>query len=115
MKVLLTRKIPDSAQQAIKEAGLEVDYRQGLPMTEAELKTAVRDVDAIIPVIPDQITADIIKAGKNLKVIATYSVGCDHIDIEEATKNKIYVANPPGDLTTKSVAEFALSMMLSLG
>lgn len=86
----------------------------GAPLSPSELKAAIKGADAIIPVIPDQITADIISGAPNLKVIATYSVGYDNIDIEAATKKCIYVANTPGDLT-ESVAEHCMSVMLALG
>lgn len=116
MKLLLTRQIPDSALNLLtKYPEIELDYRQGPPMSEKELLKASKDVDAILPVIPDKITADIINGASKLKVIATYSVGYDHIDIGAATNNKVYVANTPGDKASRSVAEFAFAMILALG
>lgn len=92
---------------------IEIDYRQGAPLSPAEMKKAVKDADAMIAVIPDKIDENIIKTGKNLQIIAAYSVGYDHIDVETATKKKIYVSNTPGDLT-ESVAEHAFTLMMSL-
>ena len=116
MKVLITREIPRSGTDILNDAGLELDYRKGPPLTDSELKLAIKDVDAILPVIPDIITKEVIDAaGENLKIIAAYSVGYDHIDVKHATQKGIYVANTPGDKTVKSVAEHALALMLSLG
>ncbi|MBU0534683.1 D-glycerate dehydrogenase [Patescibacteria group bacterium] len=115
MKVLITREIPQAGINLLTEhKNLELDYRKGAPLSPAELKKAIKDADAIIPVIPDQINKSVFEVAKNLKVVATYSVGYDNIDLDEATKKNIYVANTPGDLT-EAVAEHALSMMLGLG
>jgi lactate dehydrogenase-like 2-hydroxyacid dehydrogenase len=114
MKLLITREIPQAGINILKQyPEIELDYRQGKPLTEKELIEAIKHVDAIIPVIPDRITEDIIKAGKNLKIISTYSVGYDHIDTITATKHKVYVSNTPGDLT-ESVSEFSLALLMSV-
>ena len=116
MKVLITRELPQPGINVLNiySDRLELDYRKGAPLTTSELKKAIKDADAIIPVIPDQITAEIIEAaGKKLKVIATYSVGYDHIDVASATKNKIYVGNTPGNLT-EAVAEHAMALMMDV-
>src|SRR3990172_6038349 len=115
MKLLITREIPRAGINILKQyKDIEIDYRQGPPLSEKELLTAVKDADAIIPVIPDKINKKIINAAKKLRVIAAYSVGYDHIDVEHATSKNIFVGNTPGDLT-ESVAEHALALMLSAG
>ena len=115
MKVLITRQIPNAGIRLLKEySELELDYRQGPPLSKEELKEAIKEADAIIPVIPDKIDEEVITAGKKLKLIATYSVGYDHIDLEAAEKKGIYVSNTPGDLT-ESVAEHTIALMLAVG
>jgi len=113
MKLLITREIPQAGINILKQyKDIELDYRQGSPLSEKELLAAVKDIDAIIPVIPDKINKKVINAAKNLKVIAAYSVGYDHIDVEHATSKNIFVGNTPGDLT-ESVAEHALALIMS--
>lgn len=115
MKVLITREIPRTAYTILKKhTALEVEMRTGAPMTEQELIAAVKDVDALIPVIPDKINDAVLSAAENLKVVAHYAVGYDNIDIASATKHGIYVSNTPGDLTA-DVAEFTMTLMLSIG
>lgn len=114
MKVLITREIPQAGINILKQyKNIEIDFRKGPPIEEKELIKAVKDVDAIIPVIPDQINKKVINAAKKLKVIAAYSVGYDHIDVQRATEKNIYVGNTPGDLT-EAVAEHAFSLMLTV-
>lgn len=115
MKLLITRKIPQAGIEILeKHPEIELDYRQGPPLSKEALIHAVKDAHAIIPVIPDRIDKDVIEAADKLKIIATYSVGYDHIDASAATQKGIYVANTPGDLT-ESVAEHSLALMMALG
>jgi glyoxylate reductase len=115
MKVLITREIPQTGIRILEQyRELELVYLKGDPLSEEEMIKKIKDVAAIIPVIPDKINKKVINAGKNLKVIATYSVGYDHVDLDAATNKNVYVANTPGDLT-ESVAEHAAALMLSLG
>ena len=116
MRVLITRDIPQAGIDLLRQhPELEIDHRKGSPLTEAELKKAIKGVDGIIPVIPDQITKNILEAaGPELKIVAHYAVGYDNIDVESATKLGIYVSNTPGDLT-EAVAEHALALMMAVG
>ncbi|KKS36942.1 hypothetical protein A2380_04075 [candidate division WWE3 bacterium RIFOXYB1_FULL_43_24] len=115
MKLLITREIPQAGINILKQyKDIELDYRQGAPLSEKEMLVAVKDVDAIIPSTSDKVNKKIINAAKKLRVIAAYSVGFDHIDVVHATSKNIFVGNTPGDLT-ESVAEHALALMLSAG
>lgn len=114
MKLLITREIPQAGINILKKyPQIELEYKTGKPLTSKELEEAIKDVDAIIPVIPDRITEEVLNTAKNLKIVSTYSVGYDHIDTVTATKKNIYVANTPGDLT-ESVSEFAMALLFSL-
>jgi glyoxylate reductase len=115
MKLLITRKIPEAALQLLREyPEIEIDYRTGAPLYQQELMEAIKGVDAVIPVIPDQITKEILEAGQpKLKLVAHYAVGYDNIDVDAATKLGIYVSNTPGNLT-ESVAEFSLGLMFAI-
>ncbi len=113
MKILITRKIPENAIRILKESGFEIDYRQGEPLSKKELISSVKDVDAIIAVIPDLIDKEIIDAGNNLKIISCYSVGYDNIDYKYAESKGIITTNTPGHLT-ESVAEHSAGLMLAV-
>jgi glyoxylate reductase len=115
MKLLITREIPSAGLNILKEhPEIKIDYKQGDPLTDKELKEAIKGADAIIPIIPDKISKEVLEsAGPGLKLVAHYAVGYDNIDIESATKMGIYVSNTPGDLT-ESVAEFTLGLMFAI-
>jgi len=114
VKVLITRELPQAGINILHQyPEIEIEMNTGAPMQEEDLLTALKTVDALVPVASDQVTKKHLKAAKKLKLIATYSDGTDHIDVEEATKRGIYVGNTHGDLT-EAVAEFAFASMLSL-
>lgn len=114
MKVLITRNIPHNGIEKLKKiSGLDIDLRSGPPLTEEEMKTAIKDCDAAIVVIPDKITKEVLDFGSKLKLIACYSVGFDHVDIDYAKSKNIYVSNTPGDLT-ESVAEHSFTLMMGV-
>lgn len=116
MKVLITREIPDAGLKILNiyKDRIEVDYRKGDPLSEAELLKAIDGVDAIISMTPDQITKQVIDAaGDNLKIISQYAVGYDNVDVEYATEKKIFVSNTPGDLT-EAIAEHTIALLFAL-
>lgn len=93
---------------------MELDIREGPPLSPEKLKEAVKGTDAIISVIPDQINRAVMEtAGPSLKLVANYAVGFDNVDLETASKLGIYVSNTPGDLT-EAVAEHSLALILAL-
>ncbi|MBM3313703.1 phosphoglycerate dehydrogenase, partial [candidate division WOR-3 bacterium] len=96
--------------QMLKEAGLEVDERPGLP--PAELVQAIPAYDAIIVRSATKVTADVINAGANLKVVGRAGVGLDNVDKKAADARGIKVVNTPA-ATSISVAELALGHMFA--
>jgi len=74
--------------------------------------TQIHDKDGLLCMVTDRIDRDIMDAAPNLKVISTYSVGFEHIDIEEATQRGIYVTYIPGVLT-EATADMAFALLLA--
>jgi len=110
MKVIITDPIAKAGVQMLKEAGLEVDERPGLP--PAELVQAIPAYDAIIVRSATKVTADVINAGANLKVVGRAGVGLDNVDKKAADARGIKVVNTPA-ATSISVAELALGHMFA--
>ncbi len=111
MKVLVSDPLAEEGIKILRERGLAVDVKTKLPPDE--LKKIVGDYSALIVRSGTKVTADIIGACKNLKVIGRAGVGIDNVDLEAATKQGIVVMNTPGG-NTISTAEHTLSMLLSL-
>ncbi len=114
-KVYVTRIIPEPGLKILRESGLEIDLHESKewPPSREEILEHIRDKDAILCLLTDKIDAEVMDAAPNLKVISTYSVGFDHIDVEAATKRGIYVTHTPGVLTD-AVAEFTIGLLLAV-
>lgn len=111
MKVIITDPIAKTGVKMLQDAGIEVDERPGLP--PADLIQAIPAYDAIIVRGATKVTADVINAGKNLKVIGRAGVGLDNVDRKAAEARGIKVVNTP-TATSITVAELALGHMLAL-
>ncbi len=110
MKVIITDPIAKAGVKMLVDAGLEVDERPGLP--PADLVQAIPAYDAIIVRSATKVTADVINAGKNLKVVGRAGVGLDNVDKKAADARGVKVVNTPA-ATSVTVAELALGHMLA--
>ncbi|MGD9116147.1 MAG: phosphoglycerate dehydrogenase [Dehalococcoidia bacterium] len=110
MKVLVADKLAEEGINIMRPHA-EVDVKTGLK--PEELIAIIGDYDALVVRSQTQVTADVIKAGKKLQVIARAGVGVDNVDIEAATQNGIIVVNAPTG-NTISAAEHSIALMLSL-
>ncbi|MET0942925.1 MAG: D-glycerate dehydrogenase [Mesorhizobium sp.] len=112
--VVITRKLPDQVETRMRElfdARLVVDDR---PMTQPELVAAVKEAEVLVPTITDRIDAPLIaQAGPQLKLIASFSNGVDHIDVAAAAKQGITVTNTPNVLT-EDTADMTMALMLTV-
>lgn len=110
-KVLVCDPIAAEGVKMMEEAGFEVDARKGIPADE--LEKIVGDYNAVIVRSATKVTEPVIKAGKNLELIARGGVGLDNVDREAAKEAGIKVVNTP-EASSRSVAELALAHMLAV-
>src|SRR2546430_663886 len=89
----------------------KIDARSKL--SPQELKKAVADADAIIVRSETKITAEILAAGKKVKIVGRAGVGVDNIDVPAASRQGVIVVNVPGG-NTISAAEHTVAMLLAL-
>ncbi len=112
--VVITRKLPDIVETRMMEL---FDVRLNLddePMKKMDLIEAVKTADVLVPTVTDRIDANILsQAGKNLRLIANYGTGVDHIDLASARQRGITVTNTP-DVLTEDTADMTLALMLAV-
>lgn len=83
-------------------------------MDSTALTAAVREAEILVPTVGDRVNRDIIKAaGPQLKLIANFGVGFNHIDVAAAAERSIAVTNTPGVLTD-ATADIAMTLMLAV-
>ena len=114
LKVVLTRRLPDAVETRMRELFDTELNLTDRPMDRAALEVAVQRADVLVPTITDTIDADLIAgAGEQLKMIASFGAGVDHIDIDAAVARGIIVTNTPGVLT-EDTADLAMSLILAV-
>jgi glyoxylate reductase len=116
-KIFVTRPIPETGIAMLRDKGYEVVVNEAAKDRAAtldELKEGAKGIDAILSILTDKITAEVMDAGlPTLKVVANYAAGFDNIDIEAAKQKNIVVTNTPGVLT-ETVAEHTFALMMAI-
>lgn len=112
--VVITRKLPDPIETRMRElfdARLNIDDKA---MSRDALKAALQEADVLVPTITDRIDEELIAgAGPNLKLIANFGNGVDHIDVAAAGKRGITVTNTPNVLT-EDTADMTMGLILTV-
>ncbi|MCC6598329.1 MAG: phosphoglycerate dehydrogenase [Alphaproteobacteria bacterium] len=110
-KVLISDKLDPLAVEIFKKNGIEVDFKAGI--SAAELLEIIPQYDGLAVRSETKVTAEILAAGKNLKVVGRAGIGVDNIDVPKATEAGVVVMNTPfgNSITT---AEHAIAMMFAL-
>jgi lactate dehydrogenase-like 2-hydroxyacid dehydrogenase len=110
--VLATRKLPPAV-----EVRLKADYDARLNATDRryssdELVALADGADAILPCHTESLSAEVIgRLAKSVRLIASFSVGLDHIDLAAARKRGLAVTNTP-DVLSDATAEIAMLLLL---
>ncbi len=83
-------------------------------MDATALKAAVKTADVLVPTVTDRVGSEIIEAaGPQLKLIANFGVGFNHIDVKTARARGIAVTNTPGVLTD-ATADITMTLLLAV-
>jgi glyoxylate reductase len=112
--VVVTRKLPDVVETRMMEL---FDVRLNLddePFGRDRLIEAARMAEILVPTVTDRIDAKVLgAAGKQLKMIANYGTGVDHIDLKAAHDRGITVTNTP-DVLTEDTADMTMALILAV-
>ena len=115
MKVLVATEKPfakvavDGIRGIVEAAGYELCLLEKYTDVQ-QFYDAVADVDALI-VRSDKVTAQVVDAAKNLKIVVRAGAGFDNLDLAACTANNIVAENTPGQ-NSNAVAELAIGMMI---
>lgn len=115
MKILLATQKPFAAaavagiKKIAEEAGHELVLLEKYA-EQSDFVAAVADVDAII-VRSDKVTAEVVEAAKNLKIVVRAGAGFDNLDLAACTAHGVVAMNTPGQ-NSNAVAELAIAMMI---
>jgi len=110
MSILVTEPLGEAGLAVLREFA-EVDLRVGL--TPKDLLDLVGGYEALLVRSATKVTAEVIAAGRRLRVVGRAGTGVDNIDVEAATRRGIVVVNAPTG-NSNAVAEHTIALMLSL-
>lgn len=114
LSVVVTRRLPPVVETRLSELFDTKLRNDDTPMTRAELVEAIQTADVLVPTITDNIDAGLLgQAGEQLRLIANYGAGVDHIDTSTAHQRGILITNTPG-VVTDDTADMTMAMILSV-
>lgn len=113
-KVIVTRRLPEPVETRMREL-FDVELCDSdTSMSREQLTDAMARADILVPTLGDQIDQGLLaQAGENLRLIANYGAGFDHIDVQTALRRGIMVTNTPGVLTDDT-ADMTMAMILAV-
>jgi len=109
-RVLVSEEISDKGLDLLREAGHEVDVQIGLD--EAGLAAAIVGAQAIIIRSATTVSAELLSAGTDLKIVGRAGIGLDNVDVDAATERNVLVANAPFS-NAITAAEHTMAMLLA--
>ncbi len=111
--IVVTRKLPEAIETRLKELFDAQLNASDEPMTRAAIKKTTAKADVLVPTVTDRIDKALIDGlGANVKLIANFGVGVDHVDLAAAAKRGITVTNTPGVLT-EDTADMTMALLLA--
>lgn len=112
-KVLVSDKLSETAVQIFRDRGVEVDYLPDLGKDKEKLAEVIGQYDGLAIRSATKVTAKLLEAATNLKVIGRAGIGVDNVDIPAASKKGVIVMNTPfGNSVT--TAEHAIALMFAV-
>jgi len=111
MKLLICDKTDAQAIATMREAGIQVDQKLG--MTPGELLDAIPGYEAMVVRSTTKVTAEVIDAATDLKLVIRGGVGLDNIDCDYARQRGVVVRNTP-KASSDSAAELTIGYLFSL-
>lgn len=112
-KVFVTRKLPDPVQARITREFDATLQPEGPVLSADAIIDGAKGCDALLVAPGDPITADVIAALKDsVRVISTFSVGFDHVDLAAAKAADIPVGHTP-DVLSDATADLTWLLLLA--
>src|SRR5713226_9172484 len=112
--VVVTRKLPDKVEVRMCELFDTRLHIDDVPMSDADLVAAVKTAEILVPTVTDRIDSALLsQAGEQLRLIANFGNGVDHIDVATALQRGITVTNTPKVLT-EDTADMTMALILAV-
>ncbi len=112
--VVVTRKLPEAIETRMAELFRVRLNLEDRPFDRGDLTAAMKEADVLVPTVTDRIDAAVLaQAGPNLRLIANFGTGVDHIDVPSAHQRGITVTNTP-DVLSEDTADMTMALLLAV-
>jgi len=112
-RIFVTHQLPDSIEKRMEELFGYVPRQSDTSLDSAGIILRAKGANVLVPTLSDIISKEVIDAlSPNLKLIANFGAGVDHIDVAYAKKRGILVTNTPSVLT-EDTADIAMALILA--
>ncbi|MEM7331564.1 MAG: D-glycerate dehydrogenase [Chloroflexota bacterium] len=113
-QLVITRNIGETAVAKLTHARLGFSHNKpDVSWTQQMLIANAKNAEALVCLLSDKMSAEVMDALPNLKLIANVAVGYDNIDVQAATERGIIVTNTP-DVLTETTADLAFALLLAI-
>jgi lactate dehydrogenase-like 2-hydroxyacid dehydrogenase len=113
-RIIVTRRWPDAVETVLRSEFDVVLNADDKPMTTAELQRALGEADALCPTVSDSINAEVLSAEPlQARILGSYGVGFNHIDLDAAKALGLIVTNTP-EVLTDCTADLAMTLLMMI-
>lgn len=112
MRVAVTRIIPESGLNLLREQAEVALWREQLPPSPGQLLDLAEGAAGMLTTLNDRIDGDVLDRLPQVRVVSNYAVGYDNIDVPACTSRNVAVCTTP-DVLTDATADFAFTLMLA--
>ncbi|MEQ8233131.1 MAG: D-glycerate dehydrogenase [Gammaproteobacteria bacterium] len=113
-RVIITRRWPHEVERELAAHFDVVLNAEDMPMSRPELVRAMGECDALCPTVSDRIDAEVLGVTpRRVRIVASYGVGFNHIDVDAARAADLVVTNTP-EVLTDCTADLAMTLLLAV-
>ncbi len=111
-RVIVSRKWPEEVESRMQQL-FDVQLNEtDIPMTFKQMQAALKTADAFCPTVSDNVNAEVLSvADLKARIIGSYGVGFNHIDLDAARARGLVVTNTP-EVLTDCTADLAMTLLL---
>ena len=110
--VVFTRRLPDAVEHRAAKDYRLIANPEDRPLTADEIVSRSQEADAIVCCVVDKMTAAVFsRLSPRVRIVASFGVGMEHLDLAAAKARGIVVTNTP-EVLTDATAEAAILLLL---
>lgn len=114
-KIYVSRKLPDYlVDPFLEDFHITMWPKEDEPVPRETLLEEVKEADGLLSMLSDAVDEELFQHAPNLRLVANLAVGFDNINLEDARKYKVAVANTP-DVLTETTADLAFGLLMATG